>query len=159
MHQGWRICNPEMGETWKTNSSIPCSEVKCAFKHCAKPFPTEIQLHFATNVKNAERKGKKRREHQPHVIHAHNCTRHEGAGMLAFYLIYWCHPGLPVDIFGLVTVTSPKGNSGKWDTKMKETNTFISGNSRVPVERNSTPVIWRVFFLNQVNVMVQDGPG
>lgn len=67
----------------------------------------EIQLNFAANVKSSERKGKKRgRENQPHVIHAHNSTRHEAAGC-------WSLFNLPVDVFGLVTVSSLKGHSGK----------------------------------------------
>lgn len=60
----------------------------------------------------------------PQVVHAFNCTRHEATGFSPFYLMFGCHPRLPVDIiFGLgneEVATSPRGYAEKWAQKMKE---------------------------------------
>ena len=58
------------------------------------------------------------------VVHAYNCTRHETTGYSPFFLLYGCHPRLPIDlIFGTETQDAHKNHSQyviKWRKAMTE---------------------------------------
>lgn len=64
------------------------------------------------------------KDHLPQVIHAYNSTRHESTGYSPHFLLFGCHPRLPVDLlFGLTEQTDPvshKGYAEKWRKSMTE---------------------------------------
>lgn len=66
------------------------------------------------------------RDHLPQVIHAYNSTRHEFTGYSPHFLLFGCHPCLPVDLlFGEAEQTDPvshKGYAEKWWKRMTEAN-------------------------------------
>lgn len=88
-------------------------------------------LQMLRTLKEKEERWK---EHLSTVIHAYNCTRHEATRFSPFYLLYGCHPCLPVDmIFGLVVheeATSPRGYAEKRASRMKEAYRLTSENSQ-----------------------------
>lgn len=73
------------------------------------------------------------KDHLPQVIHAYNCTRHESTGYSPHFLLFGCHPRLPVDLlFGLAEQTDPvshKGYAEKWRQRMTEAYQIANKNS------------------------------
>ncbi len=73
------------------------------------------------------------KDHLPQVIHSYNCTRHESIGYLPHFLLFGCHPRLPVDLlFGLAEQTEPvshKGYAEKWRKRMTEAYRVANKNS------------------------------
>lgn len=73
------------------------------------------------------------KDHLPQVIHAYNCTHHESTGYSPHFLLFGCHPRLPVDLlFGLDEQTDPethKGYAEKWRKRMTEAYRVANKNS------------------------------
>lgn len=73
------------------------------------------------------------KDHLPQVIHAYNCTRHESTGYSPHFLLFGCHPRLPVDLlFGLAEQADPvssKGYAEKWRKRMTEAYRVANQNS------------------------------
>lgn len=73
------------------------------------------------------------KDHLPQVIHAYNSTRHESTGYSPHFLLFGCHPRLPVDLlFGLVEPTdlvTHRGYAEKWRKRMTEAYRVANKNS------------------------------
>ena len=74
------------------------------------------------------------KDHLNKVVHAYNCTRHESTGYSPFYLIFSCHPRLPIDlVFNLKPPAENKSYRtyvADWQSAMKEAYSIAASKSK-----------------------------
>ena len=69
------------------------------------------------------------------VVHAYNCTNHEVTGLSPFYLMYWRHPRLPIDlVFGS---NSPEKEQG-YKTFVKSLRSRLLEAYKIAYKRSSS---------------------
>lgn len=93
-------------------------------------------------------------DHLSKVIHAYNCTQHESTGYSPHFLLFGCHPHLPVDLlFGLTEPADPvshKGYAEKWRKRMIEAYKVANKHHQAP---RGSPITIR----RQRGVILQPG--